>query len=34
MPATSVTEQGQKEEVVDDVSNAEVKASEQSSGCG
>lgn len=28
MPATSVTEQGQKEEVVDDVSNAEVKASE------
>ena len=29
MPATSVTEQGQKEEVVDDVSNAEVKASEE-----
>lgn len=28
MPATSVTEQGEKEEVVDDVSNAEVKPSE------
>ena len=29
MPATSVTEQGQKEEVMDDVSNEEVKPSEE-----
>ena len=29
MPATTVTEPGQKEEVVDDVSNAEVKPSEE-----